>query len=87
MSSSSGSVASSSQSTAARATPTTYSALRRENPTSVSSFSSALAIRSSVGNAQACPARTPNRSISRLRTANAERSETCCAVIEVTSVS
>ena len=40
-----------------------------------------------VGNAYACPARRPKRSIRRLRIAKAAWSETCCAVIEVTSVS
>ena len=39
--------------------------------------------RSRVGNAYACSTRPPKRSISRLRIANAARSETCCAVIEV----
>ena len=43
--------------------------------------------RSAVGNAYAWPTRRPKRSISRLRIAKAAWSETCCAVIEVTSVS
>ena len=42
---------------------------------------------SAVGNAYAWPTRRPKRSISRLRIAKAAKSETCCAVIEVTSVS
>ncbi len=40
-----------------------------------------------MGKAYACPMRRPKRSISRLRIAKAAKSETCCAVIEVTSVS
>ena len=67
--------------------PTTYSALRREKPTATSSSSRAAAIRSRVGNAHASPTRSPKRSISRLRIANAAKSDTCCAVIEVTSAS
>ena len=77
--------ASPSRSRSERASPTTYSALRREKPSATSSASLAAATRSRVGNAYACSPRSPNRSISRLRIANAEKSETCCAVIEVTS--
>ena len=47
----------------------------------------AAAMRSRVGNAHASPTWSPNRSISRLRIATAEKSETCCAVIDVTSAS
>ena len=43
--------------------------------------------RSRVGNAYACSPRVPYRSIIRLRIANAAKSETCCAVIEVTRLS
>ena len=45
------------------------------------------ASRSRVGNAQASPGRTPKRSISRLRIASAEKSDTCCDVIAPTSIS
>ncbi len=45
------------------------------------------AIRSRVGNAHASPTGVPKRSISRLRIATAENSDTCCAVIDVTSAS
>ena len=61
--------------------------MRREKPSSVSSSSRAAARRSCVGKAHACSAGSPKRSIRRFRTANAERSETCWAVIDVTSVS
>ena len=67
--------------------PVTYSAFRVEKPTSRISLSAAAAMRSRVGNAHASPCRTPNRSIRRDRTANAEWSDTCCEVIRPTSIS
>ena len=69
-----------------RARPRTRpSAARSRRPRSRPS--SPRASRSRVGNAYASPARSPKRSISRFRIAKAEKSETCCAVIEVTSAS
>ena len=54
-----------------RASPTMYSALRREKPSAKSSSSVAAASRSRVGNAHASPTCVPKRSISRLRIATA----------------
>ncbi len=68
-----------------RASATAYSALRCVKPTAKSSSGCAAAMRSRVGNAHASPTCSPKRSISRLRIATAENSETCCAVIEVTA--
>src|SRR3954451_20463727 len=87
LTSSSGNAASSSKSRSARATPSTYSAFLREKPSVISSSSVARATRSRVGNAMASSAGSPNRSIKRLRTANAAWRETCCAVIDDTSAS
>src|SRR3954447_19397755 len=87
LTSSSGKAASSSKSSSARATPRTYSAFRPEKPSAISSASVAPATRSRVGNATASSAGTPNRSMKRLRTANAAWRETCCAVIDDTSAS
>ena len=73
--------------TSDRARPTMYSALRREKPTATSSASSASATRSRVGNDHTRPARSPSSSTNLPRMANAACSETCCAVIDVTSAS
>src|SRR5829696_5449220 len=53
----------------------------------VRSSDEATATASSAGNAQARSARTPKRSMKRLRTARAAFSEICCAVIAPTSIS
>ena len=56
---------------AERASPSTYSAFRREKPSATSSSSRARASRPRVGNAWACSPRSPKRSIRRLRLAKA----------------
>ena len=70
-----------------RARPVTYSAFRVEKPTSRISLSGACAIRSRDGKAQARSCRNAEALGQPERTANAEWSETCWAVIEVTSIS
>ena len=57
----------------------------REKPTARRSSSLTRARRSRVGKANASVPGSPYRSMRRLRIAKAEWSETCCAVIEVTS--
>ena len=58
-----------------------------EKPSATSSSSVAAATRSRVGKPYASRPGSPKRSISRERIANAEKSETCCAVIDVTRLS
>ena len=87
MTSSSGSRASASRSRSERASPTTYSAFVRENPSAGKSRGSARATASRAGNSQATSCFTPKRWTKRPRIAAAARSEICWVVMATTSAS